>query len=639
MFASSNQLAALWVGLRALGSGRGGRKREPRRIRCGGAAIGEAVRTAVEALERRQMLTVFSPTVSGPTELTENTPADYQLTATDDSGNPTIWYQILPNDTLGGWVQVPCNGTGTWPYKAGDEGPDTLQFAVTDNAGSSGSGSDSQTQYTLSNQLNITIDDGQVTFQPAQSPVTATEGDGTTALYLGVVLDTDPLAQPDSDYDTQVTWSDGVQSSNPTFVGTTTDAYGNPVPSGTSAFKVYATRPFAEEGTVTANVAINDDGGNGDTGSISVNVADAPLTAQAVSIGATSGVTFSGTVSTFKDTDSGEPYPSGGDAIYKATIDWGDGPNGADGTDVTSGTIVPDGKGGWLVNGSHTYLDAGSYTMLVTMAETGAQPATKPVTTQPVATVLNPTIFVNGAATTQITLYESQSQPVVVSVLDPTNNNAPLNGWIVLRTDNHQNLVTDNLAGAGAPPTGQNGQRPGETTVTLSAGRPTSKQNPVSVSFTAKSPNFRQPNNPNTATVNVAIKIVNWKVTCDRTVNNNMTLSTKNGAGGDTATATVQALDADTGKPVIGVVLTVTDAVTGDGAQYLTVDAPTTRTTDPNTGKVQFTITTKAQVIPNPGLLSGLSFTWTFADATGTDLMNNTAGWDQSQDLNGSVGN
>ena len=56
--------------------------------------------------------------------------------------------------------------------------------------------------------------------------------------------------------------------SNPVFAATDRDASGNPIPSGTSAFEVLATHPFAEEGTVTANVMINDDGGSSDARSV-----------------------------------------------------------------------------------------------------------------------------------------------------------------------------------------------------------------------------------------------------------------------------------------------------------------------------------------------------------------------------------
>ncbi len=82
-----------------------------------------------------------------------------------------------------------------------------------------------------------------------------------------------------------------------------------------------------------------------------ITVADAPLSASAVStIHPIEGVSFTGTLATFADTD-----PGGRLGEYSATIDWGDG--------TTSAGIVtqPAGPGhSFAVTGSHAYAESGS---------------------------------------------------------------------------------------------------------------------------------------------------------------------------------------------------------------------------------------------------------------------------------------
>jgi hypothetical protein len=64
-------------------------------------------------------------------------------------------------------------------------------------------------------------------------------------------------------------------------------------------------------------------------------------------------------------TDS-SPQPVGN---YSATIDWGDG------SPVTTGTVATSG-GGFVVNGSHTYADEGSYNVKVTVSAPSAASST-----------------------------------------------------------------------------------------------------------------------------------------------------------------------------------------------------------------------------------------------------------------------
>ncbi len=421
--------------------------------------------------------------------------------------------------------------------------------------------------------------------------VPATEGASTYG-FLGSFTDANASA-PASDFTGTITWGDGTATSPGTISSL-----------GGGRFAVNGAHQFAEEGSYFGSFAVNDDGGQHVNTAFISSISDAPISATAVNISATSGVTFTGTVAKLTDGDAG-----GAATDYSATIDWGDG------SGQSAGTIVSDGAGGWLVQGSHTYLDAGNYTMTVLAADVGGGTAT----TQPAAKVLNPVILVDGQASENVSLYESQTKQVVVSVLDPTNNNAPLNGWIVIRSDNHGSLVADNTASNAVPPTGQNGQQPGQTTVTLSVGQPTAQQNPVAVMFTAKSPNFRQPNNANVGTVNVTVKSVLWNLSNSRQKpldEKDSTLSTKKGAGGDSITATLVALDATTLKPITGVTLYVNDT-SSDGTVATVNNGQLT--TNPNTGSVTFTMTSRPKSVG----FGGAYVHWSFTDLVGTKLVEN----------------
>jgi streptogramin lyase len=87
-------------------------------------------------------------------------------------------------------------------------------------------------------------------------------------------------------------------------------------------------------------------------------VTDSPLTVTATNIFLTNGLTFSGGLATFLDSDS-VPSPTN---LYSATINWGDGT-------TNSGTVVTNTSGGFKVNGTHTYPAAGAYAVKVTVTD------------------------------------------------------------------------------------------------------------------------------------------------------------------------------------------------------------------------------------------------------------------------------
>jgi hypothetical protein len=118
----------------------------------------------------------------------------------------------------------------------------------------------------------------------------------------------------------------------------------------------------------------------GSTGSTSLVVSDQPITITPQLITSTELAPFSATVATFRD-----PDPSETGADFRASIDWGDGR-------AASGSIAPDGSGGFIVSGSHTYAEEGSYAVTVSIVDMDAST----VTVSSVATVADPAASPTG---------------------------------------------------------------------------------------------------------------------------------------------------------------------------------------------------------------------------------------------------
>jgi hypothetical protein len=117
----------------------------------------------------------------------------------------------------------------------------------------------------------------------------------------------------------------------------TTNAAGN-------AVFVFTYLPFPGEPYLSATAT---NATTGDTSEFSATV-DAALTPTGLTLAATEGAQFSGTVATFTDAD-----PNATPASFTASIDWGDGA-------VTPGKVVYNPGGGFAVTGSHTYAEEAS---------------------------------------------------------------------------------------------------------------------------------------------------------------------------------------------------------------------------------------------------------------------------------------
>lgn len=191
----------------------------------------------------------------------------------------------------------------------------------------------------------VDVADNDTLVPSAPLTVAATEG----ATFSGVLATfsdpTYPTNTPD-DFISWVDWGDG----------TTTSAT---VSGSPGSFTVSGSHVYAEEGTYSATIELDDD--TPDTASsdttATINVVDAPLSATAADITSPEYSTFTGVVATFTDAN-----PNDTASDYRAMIDWGDG------SLPSSGSIVA-AAGGFQVSGSHAYAEDGKYTMTVTIAD------------------------------------------------------------------------------------------------------------------------------------------------------------------------------------------------------------------------------------------------------------------------------
>jgi len=123
-------------------------------------------------------------------------------------------------------------------------------------------------------------------------------------------------------------------------------------------------------GTTNVTVTIKDAGGSTATVTETVVVNDAPITAKGIDFTQVEGQPYKNFFVKFVDADT---RPHSG-TFYLATIHWGDtkfdAEMGKDVPDVTTGTVIPDGRGGYLVFDKSQTLHFGTYHVNVTITDT-----------------------------------------------------------------------------------------------------------------------------------------------------------------------------------------------------------------------------------------------------------------------------
>ena len=187
--------------------------------------------------------------------------------------------------------------TGSHTYA--EEGSDPIGVIITDVHGG-GAGTTS----------TATVADAALTGSAAAS-VTATEG-ATATLSNATFTDANP-GNHSADFSGTINWGDGTTS--------TFDSSAVSYNSGTGTYTVAGSHTYAEEGTDTVTVTVNDDGLKTTTITGTATVADAALTGSAAaSVTATEGATATLSNATFTDAN-----PGNHSADFSGTINWGDG--------------------------------------------------------------------------------------------------------------------------------------------------------------------------------------------------------------------------------------------------------------------------------------------------------------------------
>jgi hypothetical protein len=201
-----------------------------------------------------------------------------------------------------------------------------------------------------------------------------------------------------SQYSATIDWGDGTSSAGS--VGQASS-----VLLGPCNYVVGASHTYAAAGSFDYSVTVNGPSGALNTGTRTVAIADAPLSAAGIDFSATRGTAFTTTVATFGDANS---LARPGD--FSATISWGDGSSAAG-----TVTAVP---GGFALAGTHTYQATGVFKFTVAIHDVGgnqisagatAGVVSTPTVTPPPVTTVPPTTRPPGSKPLKLRL----SRPVL----------------------------------------------------------------------------------------------------------------------------------------------------------------------------------------------------------------------------------
>ena len=255
-----------------------------------------------------------------------NVPADFTATIAWGDGTTSV------GTVTGGSGTFTVSGSHVYA----DEGSSPLLVTLTDDLPGTASA-------TATGTATVSDDDTL-----AGTSITASSTEGAT--FSGTVAtftDTTYAGNVPGDFAANIDWGDGT-----TTAGAVTGSAGS--------FTVSGSHSYAEEGMKTATVVLSDDSPGTATGTATatLQVADATLLATGTTIALSEGSSFNGVVATFTDAD-----PAGTVADYSATIDWGDG-------STTAGSVTAS-NGGFNVSGSHKFVEDGTYTVTVTIADVG----------------------------------------------------------------------------------------------------------------------------------------------------------------------------------------------------------------------------------------------------------------------------
>ena len=304
-------------------------------------------------------LTAGATTVTGGVEGV--TAATLSATFTDaNAGAPTSDFSgtiVWGDGTSTAFTSsnVTANGNGTFTVSGShlyaEEGTDPVSIVIKDVGG------------------RTTTDSGTTTVAdaPLKSGASTVSGgvEGVTPATLAAIFSDANTGAPTSDFSGTIFWGDGTSTA---FTSSNVTANGN------GSFTVSGSHLYAEEGTYTSTVTINDVGGSAATETGTTTVADAPLRAGIATVsGGVEGVTPATLAATFIDANTGAPTSD-----FSGTIVWGDGTT----TNFTSSNVTANGNGTFTVSGlSHVYAEEGTDPISVTIKDAGGSTTTDTGTT------------------------------------------------------------------------------------------------------------------------------------------------------------------------------------------------------------------------------------------------------------------
>jgi hypothetical protein len=384
----------------------------------------------------------------------------------DDPGGAVSDYTATVNWGDGTGIQAATVGSpsgGSFPVSSAghtyaEEGTYTVTVSVTDAGGSS-----------TTSTLTATVGDALLhAVAQAIAPVEGAAFSGTVASFS----DDDPAGAV-GDYTATIDWGDGTSTSTGT------------VATSGGGFTVGGGHTYAEEGPFTVTTTISDAGGAKATATRQANVADAALSAVAVSPVNTFIDTSTGTVNvaTFSDAD-----PAGTVSDYAATINWGDG------SPATSGGVGAMSGGGFVVTGSHTYTAypaGGSYPVTVAISDVGGSTIT--VVGSATVSAIPVTVGTPSASPASVWFADSTTLSATISAMN--GNGGPLQGTATFRVNGNPVAgipVSVNTTTAAQTVTAS--IRLDQTVVPLGAG-----SYPITVTFTGSNANYQYYNSTSPA--------------------------------------------------------------------------------------------------------------------------------------------